>query len=176
MKTFEKNKNDIFLLIFLTITTLIIFVFYKITYPFVLAFILAYLLGPINQRLSLFMPITISSLLSIIIFAIIIFLILSLAIPIILFQFEKITINAPKYINYLNETISPYFNSIFGQKEINEEDLFKLLKLFFIKFGDAGYNFFKGGLLILDSIFDILLILIVTFYMLIEMKILDLFL
>ena len=93
-----------------------------------------------------------------------------MAIPIILAQFEKITISAPKYINYLNETISPYFKSIFGQKKINEEDLFKLLKLFFIKVGDAGYNFFKGGLLILNSLFDILLILIITFYMLLEMK------
>lgn len=170
MKIFEQNKNNIFLIICLVIFTLTIFVFYKITYPFVLAFILAYLLGSINHRLSSFMPITISSFFSVLIFVIMVFLILSLATPIILIQFEKITINAPKYINYLNETLSPYFNSIFGQKDINEDDLFKLLKLFFIKFGDAGYNFFKGGLLILDSIFDILLTLIISFYMLIEMK------
>ena len=170
MKIFEQKKNNIFLIICLIILTLTIFVFYKITYPFVLAFILAYLLGPINHRLSSFMPITISSFFSVLIFVIMVFLVLSLATPIILIQFEKITINAPKYINYLNETLSPYFNSIFGQKNINEDDLFKLLKLFFVKFGDAGYNFFKGGLLILDSIFDILLILIISFYMLIEMK------
>ena len=170
MIEFEENKKNIFLIICLTILTLTIFVFYKITYPFVLAFILAYLLGPINHRLSSFMPNAISSFVALLIFVIIVFLILSLAIPIILAQFEKITISAPKYINYLNETISPYFKSIFGQKKINEEDLFKLLKLFFIKVGDAGYNFFKGGLLILNSLFDILLILIITFYMLLEMK------
>ena len=170
MKTFEENKQNIFLIICLTILTLTIFVFYKITYPFVLAFILAYLLGTINQRISSFMPGAISSLFALLFFIIIVFLVLSLAIPIILAQFEKITTSAPKYINYLNETISPYFKSIFGQKKINEEDLFKLLKLFFIKVGDAGYNFFKGGLLILNSLFDILLILIITFYMLLEMK------
>ena len=39
-----------------------------------------------------------------------------------------------------------------------------------MKIGDAGYNFFKGGLLILNSLFDIFLILIITFYMLLEMK------
>ena len=166
----EENKKNIFLIICLTILTLIIFVFYKITYPFVLAFILAYLLGPINQRLSSFMPSAMSSFFSLVIFIIIVFLILSLAIPIILVQFEKITINSPKYINYLNETVSPYFKSIFGHKKINEEDLFNLLKLFFIKIGDAGYNFFKGGLFILNSIFDVLLTLIITFYMLLEMK------
>ena len=166
----EENKRNIFLIICLIISTLTIFVFYKITYPFVLAFILAYLLGPINQRLNSFMPSAISSFFSLVIFVVIVVLILSLAIPIILVQFEKITINAPKYINYLNETVSPYFKSIFGQKKINEENLFKLLKLFFIKLGDAGYNFFKGGLLILNSLFDILLTLIVTFYMLLEMK------
>ena len=170
MKTFEENKQNIFLIICLTILTLTIFVFYKITYPFVLSFILAYLLGPINQRLSSFMPSAISSFVSLMIFAVIVFLILSLAIPIILVQFEKITINAPKYINYLNETILPYLKSIFGQKKINEEDLFKLLKLLFIKIGDAGYNFFKGGLLIFNSLFDIFLVLIITFYMLLEMK------
>ncbi len=166
----EENKRNLFLIICLIISTLTIFVFYKITYPFVLAFILAYLLGPINQRLNSLMPSAISSFFSLVIFIIIIFLILSLAIPIILVQFEKITINAPKYINYLNETVSPYFKSIFGQKKINDDNLFKLLKLFFIKFGDAGYNFFKGGILILNSLFDILLTLIVTFYMLLEMK------
>ena len=61
MKTFEENKQNIFLIICLIILTLTIFVFYKITYPFVLAFILAYLLGPINQRISSFMPGAISS-------------------------------------------------------------------------------------------------------------------
>ena len=132
MKTFEVNKKNIFLIICLTILTLTIFVFFKITYPFVLAFILAYLLGPINHRLSSFMPNAISSFVALLIFIIIVFLILSLAIPIILAQFENITISAPKYINYLNETISPYFKSIFGQKQVNEDDLFKLLKLFFM--------------------------------------------
>ena len=166
----EENKKNIFLIICLTILTLTIFVFYKITYPFVLAFIIAYLLGPMNQRLSSFMPSTMSSFLSMIIFVVIVILVLSLAIPIILVQFEKITNSAPKYINYLNETVSPYIKSIFGNKKINEEEVFKILKLFFIKIGDAGYNFFKGGLLILNSIFDVLLTLIITFYMLLEMK------
>ena len=68
MKTFEENKQNIFLVISLIILTLTIFVFYKITYPFVLAFILAYLLGPINQRSSFFIPSTISSFISIVIF------------------------------------------------------------------------------------------------------------
>ena len=145
MKKFEENKQNIFLMICLTVLTLTIFVFYKITYPFVLAFILAYLLGPINERISSFVPGAISSLFALLIFVIIVFLILSLTIPIILAQFEKIAISAPKYINYLNETISPYFKSIFGQKKINEEDLIKLLKLFFIKVSDAGYNFFKSS-------------------------------
>ena len=128
MIAFEENKKNIFLIICLTILTLIIFVFYKTTYPFVLAFILAYLLGPINHRLSSFMPNAISSFVALLVFVVIVFLILSLAIPIILAQFEKITISAPKYINYLNEIISPYFKSIFAQQKINEEDLFKLLK------------------------------------------------
>ena len=175
MKTFEENKQNIFLIICLTILTLTIFVFYKITYPFVLSFILAYLLGPINQRLSSYMPSAISSFISLVLFIVIVFLILSLAIPIIMVQFEKITISAPKYINYFNEIVSPYFKSIFGQKQINEEDLFKLLKLFFTKISDAGYNFFKGGLLILNSLFDVFLILIITFYMLLEMKNIKLF-
>ena len=170
MKIFEENKQNIFLIICLIILTLTIFVFYKLTYPFVLAFILAYLLGPINQRLSSLMPSAISSFVSLVIFVVIVFLISSLAIPVILVQFEKITMNVPKYINYINETILPYLKSIFGQKKINEEDLFKLLELFFIKIGDAGYNFFKGGILLLNSLFDIFLILIIAFYMLLEMK------
>ena len=122
MIEFEEHKKNIFLIICLTILTLTIFVFYKITYPFVLAFILAYLLGPINYKLSSLMPNAISSFVALLIFVIIVFLILSLAIPIILAQFEKITISAPKYINYLNEIISPYFKSIFGQQKINEEE------------------------------------------------------
>ena len=87
MKTFEENKQNIFLIICLTILTLTIFVFYKITYPFVLAFILAYILGPINHRLSSFMPNAISSFFALLIFVVIVFLILSLAIPIILAHF-----------------------------------------------------------------------------------------
>ena len=77
MIAFEENKKNIFLIICLTILTLTIFVFYKITYPFVLAFILAYLLGPINYRLSSFMPNAISSFVALLIFVIIVFLILS---------------------------------------------------------------------------------------------------
>ena len=76
MKTFEENKQNIFLIICLTILTLTIFVFYKITYSFVLAFILAYLLGPINQRISSFMPGTISSF-----FALLIIFFLSISCP-----------------------------------------------------------------------------------------------
>ena len=68
MKQLEENKKNIFLIICLTILTLTIFVFYKITYPFVLAFILAYLLGPINHRLSSFMPNAISSFVALLIF------------------------------------------------------------------------------------------------------------
>ena len=69
MKIFEENKQNIFLIICLTILTLTIFVFYKLTYPFVLAFILAYLLGPINQRISSFMPGVISSFFALLILA-----------------------------------------------------------------------------------------------------------
>ncbi|MAJ13999.1 MAG: hypothetical protein CMN44_03370 [SAR116 cluster bacterium] len=166
----KENRKNIFFIICLTILTLGVFSFYEITYPFVLAFILAYLLSPINDKINTFIPITISSFISILFFLIITFLTMSLAVPIILAQFEKVVIFAPKYINELNEIILPYYQLVFDNKDINPKNLLEVGTIFLKKIGDAGFNFFKGGVLILNSIFDVFLILILTFYMLLEMK------
>ncbi len=170
MKKIELNKKNIFVLIGMFIITLGIFLFYKITYPFVLSFILAYILSPIYQKLRIFFPSAISSFISILLFLLIAFSTLSLSIPIIIAQFEKLAIIAPKYVNQLNELVLPYYKSILKVEDLDFKSIFDIFKMFLIKISDAGYNFFKGGLLILNSIFDFFLILILTFYMLLELK------
>lgn len=170
MKISDISKKNIFLIICLSILTLSIFLLHEVIYPFVLAFILAYVLSPLTEKLCYYLPRSLSSFFSVIIFVLIVLLILSLIIPIVLVQFQKIALLAPEYITKLSDLIYSDFGFIFKNETLRSDNFLNIIKLFLIKIGNTGYDFLQGGMLLLNGIFDIFLILILSFYMLYELK------
>ena len=170
MKILESTKKNIFLLICLFFLILGFFTLHDIIYPFILAFILAYILSPMTEKLSFYLPRSLASFLSICIFILLVTFTLSLIIPIILYQFERIVILAPKYILKLQEFVHSNLNFILHEKDLSTDKFLNVVELFLIKIGKNGYNFLQGSMTFLNSIFDVFLTLILSFYMLLELK------
>lgn len=170
MKISEITKKNIFLLICLSLLITSFFILYEVIYPFVLAFILAYLLSPLTEKLNFYLPRSLAAFISIILFILIVFCVLSLIIPIIIVQFEKIVILAPQYISKLSEYIYSNFSFIIKEKSLNSDNFLNFVKLFLIKIGKTGYDFFQGSIIFLNGIFDVFFTLILSFYMLLELK------
>ena len=170
MKISEITKKNIFLLICLSLLITSFFILYEVIYPFVLAFILAYLLSPLTEKLNFYLPRSLAAFISIILFILIVFCVLSLIIPIIIVQFEKIVILAPQYISKLSEYIYSNFSFIIKEKSLNSDNFLNFFKLFLIKIGKTGYDFFQGSIIFLNGIFDVFFTLILSFYMLLELK------
>ena len=163
------NSKNIFIFIFfLTILSSLLFL-YNVIYPFILAFIISYILSPLTLILNKYTPKVFASFLSILCFVLILVLVTSLIVPILFSQFEKLIIMAPIYAEKLKQLSTSFLDEYNLKEEINSEQIFNFTKIIITNFGNTGNELIGGGIKFFNSIFDFLMVFVLTFYMLLEL-------
>ena len=130
---------------------------------FIIAFIIVYITNPIKLYFDKYINKTFASLLSIIIFILLLLSIFILIVPIILEQTQNLILILPSYIsnfNFIREMNSKYL--FYDQfKSLDISILFKPLSNTFLK---SGNELIKNSVEFFNSFFNIILILVISFY------------
>ncbi len=163
------NPKNITLLLFILVTLLSIFFIFDILYPFIIAFTIAYLLSPLTLKLNQYFSRVFSSFISIFIFILLISFVFSLIIPILVVQFEKLVQMAPMFADKIRKILSYILDNSEIIDEVEKNQIFDFTKLIITNLGNAGNNLIKGSISFFNSLFNILLTFVLSFYMLLEL-------
>ena len=164
-KLIEKNFHII--LFFLLILTIIIYLFEVIT-PFCIAFIIVYLTNPIKIFLDKYINNTFSSFLSIISFVLFFLSILFLILPIIIHQIQNLTLLLPEYLveieNFFKDINSKYLLS----EKIKTVDYSSFFKPVGKSLINSGNNIISNSIQFINSFINVILIIVISFYLSLE--------
>ncbi len=143
---------------------------FEVVKLFIIAFIIVYITNPIKLYFDKYINKTFASLLSIIIFILLLLSIFILIVPIILEQTQNLILILPSYIsnfeNFIREMNSKYL--FYDQfKSLDISILFKPLSNTFLK---SGNELIKNSVEFFNSFFNIILILVISFYMSLEFE------
>ena len=169
IKNYIFNSKNIFLFVFFIIMLFGFSVLYNVIYPFILAFIISYILSPLAISLNKYMSRVFASFISILFFVLILILISSLILPVLFSQFEKLIIMAPIYAEKLKQISSSLMQEYDLKEEINSEQIFNFTKIIITNFGNTGNEIVGGGIKFFNSVFDFIMVFVLTFYMLLEL-------
>ena len=167
-----KNKRikdiSIYLILFLLFG--ISLYLFEVIIPFIVAFIIAYLVNPIKLFLDRFLNDTISSLLSIILLMLCLISILVLISPIIIQQTQNLITILPSYINKTEILINELNSQYLINEKIKSFGYLNFLKPFTEKLINSSNSVITDSIQFFNSLFDICLIFIISFYMSLEFK------
>ena len=165
----KKSKMfNIYIALFL-ILVLILYLF-EVIIPFALAFIVAYIVSPLNNWLGNYLNKTLASLLSILCFIISISFVLVLISPVIIKQLQNFISMIPLYSSKI-EILLNQFNSNYLLKEKLESGYYiKFLQPFSKNLISAGNEIINNGILFFNSLLNIVLVLVISFYMTLELQ------
>ena len=164
-KIIEKNFH--FYLFLLLILLVIIFLFEVIT-PFCIAFIIAYLTNPIKKLLDKYVNKTFSSFISIIAFVLFLVSILLLILPIIFYQIQNLIESLPLYVTEIENFISEINNKYLFSEKIKTIDYTNLFKPITKGLISSGNNILSNSIEFIASFLNIVLIIVVSFYLSLE--------
>ncbi|MDC1280719.1 AI-2E family transporter [bacterium] len=159
---------NIYITLFL-ILVLMLYLF-EVIVPFALAFIVAYIVSPLNNWLGNYLNKTVASLLSILCFIISISFVLVLISPVIIKQLQNFISMIPLYSSKI-EILLNQFNSDYLLKEKLESEYYiNFLKPFSKNLISAGNEIINNGILFFNSLLNIVLVLVISFYMTLELQ------
>ncbi len=164
-KKIEKNFN---IIVFCSIFLLITIYLFEVVTPFCIAFIIAYLTNPLKTYLDKHINETFSSFLCIIVFIFFLLSVLLLILPIILYQTNNLMLSLPGYFseieNFFKEVNDKY---LFTQK-IKFFDYTSIFKPLTSNLINSGNSFLSRSIELISSFFNILLIIVISFYLSLE--------
>ena len=169
---FQKINIYIFLLLILILTTYL----FEVTVLFFLAFIIAYIMNPFNNWLSCFFNKTLSGFLSITFFVLLILSVFLLISPIIIKQFQNFISMIPIYVNKIEFLINKFDENSFLQEKFESGYYINFLKPFFKNLINISNQLINNGIIFFNGFFNIILIIVISFYMILELSYLRLFL
>ena len=171
-KIYSKN---LYIYVTLILTLLVCFYLFDILKFFIISFIVAYLTNPVTTFFNKYFNRTFSSFISILFFVLAFLLLLILILPIIIEQAQNLILILPTYI-------SDFENFI---RNLNIKNLFsdtsKIIDIsMFIKpisnnFLDTGNKLINNSIQFFNSFFNIILVLVISFYMSLEFSKIKLF-
>ena len=168
LKIKKSKMFNIYITLFL-ILVLMLYLF-EVIVPFALAFIVAYIVSPLNNWLGNYLNKTIASLLSILCFVISISFVLVLISPVIIKQLQNFISMIPLYSSKI-EILLNQFNSNYLLKEKLESGYYiNFLKPFSKNLISAGNEIINNGILFFNSLLNIVLVLVISFYMTLELQ------
>ena len=168
LKIKKSKMFNIYITLFL-ILVLMLYLF-EVIVPFALAFIVAYIVSPLNNWLGNYLNKTLASLLSILCFIISISFVLVLISPVIIKQLQNFISMIPLYSSKI-EILLNQFNSNYLLKEKLESGYYiNFLKPFSKNLISAGNQIINNGILFFNSLLNIVLVLVISFYMTLELQ------
>ena len=168
LKIKKSKMFNIYITLFL-ILVLMLYLF-EVIVPFALAFIVAYIVSPLNNWLGNYLNKTVASLLSILCFIISISFVLVLISPVIIKQLQNFISMIPLYSSKI-EILLNQFNSNYLLKEKLESGYYiNFLKPFSKNLISAGNEIINNGILFFNSLLNIVLVLVISFYMTLELQ------
>ena len=165
-KKFIETNFNVWIFLFLVICIMIYL--FEVIVPFFIAFIIAYLTNPLKIYLDKRINKTLSSFLSIITFVLCFLSIVVLILPIIIHQIQNLILLLPGYLveieNFFKEINTKY---LFSEK-IKIVDYTTLFKPLARSLLDSGDNLISNSIGFLSGFFNIILIVVISFYLSLE--------
>ncbi len=170
------NSKKIYLYAFILILFLIIIYLFEVVTPFAIAFIIAYLINPLKIFFDKYLNQTFSSFLSVIIFVLGFLSVLILIIPIIFHQIQNLITIAPEYLRDAENFIKEINNKYLFSEKIKTIDYTSFFKPLSKNLLTSSNHLISNGIEFFSSVFNIVLIFIISFYMSLEFNKIKLFL
>ena len=161
---------------FILILLLIVIYLFEVLIPFAIAFIIAYLVNPLKIFFDKHLNKTFSSFFSIVIFVLGFFSVLILILPIIFYQLQNLIIIIPEYLSEAENFIKEINNKYLLSEKIKAIDYTSFFKPLSNNLLNSGNHLINNGIEFFSSVFNIILIFIISFYMSLEFNKIKLFL
>ena len=161
---------------FILILLLIVIYLFEVLIPFAIAFIIAYLVNPLKIFFDKYLNKTFSSFLSVVFFILGFVSVLILIFPIIFYQLQNLIIIAPEYLNQAENFIKEINNKYILSEKIKAIDYTSFFKPLSNNLLNSGNHLINNGIEFFSSVFNIILIFIISFYMSLEFNKIKLFL
>ena len=161
---------------FILLLLLIVIYLFEVLIPFAIAFIIAYLVNPLKIFFDKYLNKTFSSFLSVVFFILGFFSVLILILPIIFYQLQNLIIIAPEYLNQAENFIKEINNKYLLSEKIKAIDYTSFFKPLSNNLLNSGNHLINNGIEFFSSVFNIILIFIISFYMSLEFNKIKLFL
>ena len=161
----ERNLNVI--LLFLGIILIGLYLFEVIT-PFLIAFIITYLTNPLKIYLDKYVNATFSSLLSIIAFILCFLSILILILPILIYQIQNLVLLLPEYLEAIEIFLRNINIKYLFTEKIKTVDYTTLIKPLADSLINSGNNIIDNSIQFINSFFNMILIIVISFYLSLE--------
>ncbi len=164
-KFIEKNLNIILFSIVIFFITLYLF---EVIIPFLIAFIVAYLTNPLKIYLDKYLNETFSSLISIIAFILCFLSILVLILPILIYQIQNLVSSLPSYFEEIEMFLKDINAKYLFTEKIKTVDYNTLIKPVTDGLINHGNSIIGNSIQFINSFFNMILIVVISFYLSIE--------
>ena len=169
------NFQNINIYIFLLLILILIVYLFEVIVLFFMAFIIAYIMNPFNTWLCCFLNKTLSSFLSITFFVLLILSVFLLISPIIIKQFQNFISMIPMYVDKIEILINKLDQNSFLKENFESSYYINFLKPFFKSLINFSNQLINNGIVFFNGFFNIILIFVISFYMILELTHLKLF-
>ena len=161
----DKNLNIILFSIVIFFIALYLF---EVIIPFLIAFIVAYLTNPLKIYLDKYLNETFSSLISIIAFILCFLSILVLILPILIYQIQNLVSSLPGYFEEIEIFLKDINAKYLFTEKIKTVDYNTLIKPVTDGLINHGNSIIGNSIQFINSFFNMILIVVISFYLSIE--------
>ena len=161
----ERNINIILFLLLIVFVTLYLF---EVIIPFFIAFIVTYLTNPLKIYLDKYLNETFSSFLSIIAFILCFLSILFLILPILIYQIQNLVLLFPGYLEEIETFIREINTKYLFTEKIKTVDYTTIIKPMTDSLINSSNNIIDNSLQFINSFFNMILIVVISFYLSVE--------
>ena len=161
----ERNLNIILFFLLLVFITLYLF---EVIIPFFIAFIVTYITNPLKIYLDKFLNKTFSSFLSIIVFILCFLSILFLIVPILIYQIQNLVLLFPGYLEEIETFIREINTKYLFTEKIKTVDYTTIIKPVTDSLINSSNNIIDNSLQFINSFFNMILIVVISFYLSVE--------
>ena len=166
---FFNNKGILFLLA-LTISIFFSIYIFEVLKLFIIAFIIVYITNPIKIYFEQYINKTFSSFFSIVTFVLVLLSTLILIAPIILEQTQNLILILPSYLSEIEKFIREINTKYFFNDKLKSLDISFLFKPLSNTLLRSGNELINNSIQFFNSFFNIILILVISFYMSLEFE------
>ena len=166
---FFNNKGILFLLA-ITISIFFSIYIFEVLKLFIIAFIIVYITNPIKIYFEQYINKTFSSFFSIVTFVLFLLSTLILIAPIILEQTQNLILILPSYLSEIEKFIREINTKYFFNDKLKSLDISFLFKPLSNTLLRSGNELINNSIQFFNSFFNIILILVISFYMSLEFE------